>query len=150
MSGTQPALLRPGSIMSIDIEALLGRPLAPAKPGSPRAPGAVPKHYAPQTPLMLLEPDLLVELASSMARQGHRVAVLARSARQPLLTGLRWIAAPESAAEYAHDLYSNLRALDRAGCSAILVEEPPLEAAWAAVHDRLTRAAAGSPTPDAT
>jgi L-threonylcarbamoyladenylate synthase len=150
VSGSEPALLRPGSITSIDIEALLGRSLAPAKPGSPRAPGTVPKHYAPQTPLMLLEPDLLVELASSMTRQGHRVAVLARSARQPLLTGLTWIAAPESAAEYAHDLYSNLRALDRAGCSAILVEEPPPEAAWAAVHDRLTRAAAGSAIPDAT
>jgi L-threonylcarbamoyladenylate synthase len=150
VSGSEPALLRPGSITSVDLEALLGGALAPAKPGSPRAPGTAPKHYAPQTPLMLLEPDLLVELAWSMTRQGHRVAVLARSARQPLLTGLTWISAPESAAEYAHDLYSNLRALDRAGCSAMLVEAPPLEAAWAAVYDRLTRAAAGSVTPDAT
>ena len=29
------------------------------------------------------------------------------------------------------------RTLDRAGCSAILVEQPPLEARWAAVQDRL-------------
>jgi L-threonylcarbamoyladenylate synthase len=150
VSGTDPALLRPGSITSLDIEALLGRSLAAGRPGSPRAPGTVPKHYAPQTPLMLLEADLLVELASSMTRQGHRVAVLARSARQPLMSGLTWIAAPETAAEYAHDLYSNLRTLDRVGCSAILVEEPPVAAAWAAVHDRLTRAAAGSGAPDAT
>jgi L-threonylcarbamoyladenylate synthase len=150
VSGMEPALLRPGSITSGDIEALLGRPLGTARPGSPRAPGTLPKHYAPQTPVMLMEPDLLLELAATMTRQGHRVAVLARSARQPLHGGLTWIAAPIDAAHYAHDLYSNLRVLDRAGCSAILVEEPPLEASWAAVHDRLTRAAAGSAPPDAT
>jgi L-threonylcarbamoyladenylate synthase len=150
VSGAAPALLRPGSITAAGIEALLGAPLAPAGPGSPRAPGMLAKHYAPQTPLMLMEADLVVELAASMTRQGHSVAVLARSARQALLPGVTWIAAPVDPAGYAHDLYASLRALDQAGCSAILVEEPPLESEWAAVHDRLTRAAAGSATPDAT
>jgi len=150
VSGARPALLRPGSITAADIEALVGAPLAPAGPTSPRAPGTLPKHYAPQTPLMLLEPDLILELASSMTRQGHNVAVLARSALQPLHSGITWIAAPHDAPQYAHDLYANLRQLDRAGCAAILVEQPPLEPAWAAVHDRLTRAAAGSAAPDAT
>jgi L-threonylcarbamoyladenylate synthase len=99
---------------------------------------------------MLVESDLVVELAASMTRQGSTVAVLARSALRPLIEGLTWIAAPREAAAYAHDLYANLRTLDSAGCGVMLVEEPPLDAAWAAVHDRLTRAAAGSPTPDAT
>jgi L-threonylcarbamoyladenylate synthase len=150
MSGPHPALLRPGTITLDEIETVLGSALSPAGPGSPRAPGTLAKHYAPQTPVMLLEADLLVELASSMTRQGHKVAVLARSAMQPLLDGVTWVAAPADAAGYAHDLYANLRALDRAGCSSILVEQPPLAAAWAAVHDRLARAAAGSATPDAT
>jgi L-threonylcarbamoyladenylate synthase len=150
VSGVRPALLRPGSITSADIEALLGAPLAPAGPHSPRAPGALPKHYAPQTPVMLMEADLLIELASSMTRQSHKVAVLARSVRQPLDPGVTWIAASPDAAQYAHDLYANLRVLDRAGCAAILVEQPPLEPAWAAVYDRLSRAAAGSAPPDAT
>src|SRR5690349_18882777 len=44
VSGADPALLRPGSITSGDIEALLGRPLGAARPGSPRAPGTLPKH----------------------------------------------------------------------------------------------------------
>jgi L-threonylcarbamoyladenylate synthase len=150
VSGARPALLRPGSITSADIEALLGVPLAPAGPGSPRAPGTLPKHYAPQTPVMLMEADLLIELASSMTRQGHKVAVLARSALRPLHSGITWISAPQDAAQYAHDLYANLRALDRAGCAAILIEQPPLDAPWAAIYDRLTRAAAGSAPHDAT
>ena len=34
--------------------------------------------------------------------------------------------------------------LDAAGCEVILVEQPPQQAAWAAVNDRLMRAAAGT------
>jgi L-threonylcarbamoyladenylate synthase len=150
VSGERPALLRPGGITAGDIEAVLGVQLATAGAASPRAPGSLPKHYAPQTPLMVVEADLVVELASTMTRQGHTIAVLARAARQPLLERMKWVAAPADAAGYAHDLYANLRAMDAAGCSAILVEQPPLEPQWAAVHDRLMRAAAGSAPPDAT
>ena len=150
VSGARPALLRPGSITLAELEAALGSALALPGSDSPRAPGTHAKHYAPRTPVMLLEGDLVAELAASMSRQGEKVAVLARSPRRPLTQGVTWISASASAALYAHDLYANLRALDAAGCSAILVEEPPLEPEWAAVHDRLTRAAAGSSTPDAT
>jgi L-threonylcarbamoyladenylate synthase len=99
---------------------------------------------------MVMEADLMLELVASMRRQGQRVAVLGRSAREPLLSGLTWINAPLDSAGYAHDLYANLRALDDAGCSAIVVEQPPLDSAWAAIHDRLMRAASGSTPTDAT
>jgi L-threonylcarbamoyladenylate synthase len=150
VSGARPALLRPGGITAGEIEAVLGVQLATAGAASPRAPGSLPKHYAPQTPLMIVEADLLIELASTLTRQGHTVAVLARTSLRPLLERVKWIAAPADAAGYAHDLYASLRMMDAAGCSAIIVEEPPLEPQWAAVHDRLTRAAAGSAMPDAT
>jgi L-threonylcarbamoyladenylate synthase len=150
LSGTQPALLRPGAIGAQELEAALGVALAPPGAASPRVPGALAKHYAPQTPVMLMPADLIAELAAGMARQGARIAVLARSTRRSVNEGITWIAAPDGPAAYAHDLYANLRVLDQAGCAAILVEEPPLAPAWAAVHDRLSRAAAGSATPDAT
>lgn len=150
VSGAQPALLRPGHITARELEETLGQRLAAANAESPRAPGTLAKHYAPQTPLIVIEADLLVELAASMTRQGQQVAVLARSPQQPLFKGMLWIAAPDDAARYAHDLYANLRALDEAACNAILVEQPPLEPAWAAIQDRLMRAAAGSAIPDAT
>ncbi|MGZ5126924.1 MAG: L-threonylcarbamoyladenylate synthase [Burkholderiales bacterium] len=150
MSGAVPALLRPGHITAMDLEDALGQRLAPAAATSPRAPGTLAKHYAPQTPLMVMEADLMLELVASMRRQGQRVAVLARSARQSLPSGLTWINAALDPAGYAHDLYANLRALDHAGCSAIVVEQPPLDSAWAAIHDRLMRAASGSTPTDAT
>jgi len=139
-----PALLRPGWITPQQIETALGSLLgAPASRG-PRAPGMLDKHYAPQTPLMLMEGDLVAELARSLTRQGKRVAALARTSLRPLIDNMVWIAAPADAAGYAHDLYANLRALDHAGCDAILVEQPPEDAEWIAIRDRLNRAAAGS------
>ncbi len=143
LSGAKPALLRLGLITAAQIEAVLGTPLAAPDAASPRAPGTLAKHYAPHTPLMLVEGDVIDELARSFVRQGKRVAVLARTARQPMLEQLVWIAAPAAPAGYAHDLYANLRALDAAGCEVMLVEAPPLAVEWAAVRDRLGRAAAG-------
>lgn len=143
-SRDQPVLLRPGWITPQQLEAVLGAPLAAPDKNAPRVSGTLEKHYAPQTPVMLMEGDLINELAHSLTRQGKRVAVLARTALRPVIEGLIWIAAPADAAGYAHDLYANLRELDHAGCDAILVEQPPDATEWMAIRDRLKRAAAGS------
>ncbi len=148
LSGGRGALLRPGWITAGEIERALGTPLAATPANAPRAPGTLAAHYAPQTPLMLMKGDLALELAGSLTRQGKRIAVLALTARQPLLQGLTWIAAPADAAGYAHALYANLRRLDEAGCDTLIVEEPPRAPEWSAINDRLARAAAGSPPPD--
>jgi L-threonylcarbamoyladenylate synthase len=147
LSGAQSTLLRPGWITAAQIESALGTSLIAPDERSPRAPGTLEKHYAPRTPLMLVNHhagDLIDELARSFARQGKRVAVLARNVRQPLVDKLVWIAARTTPADYAHDLYANLRQLDDAGCDVMLVEEPPLAVEWTAVRDRLARAAAGT------
>jgi len=146
-TGVAPVLLRPGHITARDIEEATGASLAVPNMQTPRAPGMLAAHYAPATPLLVMEGDLLLELAATLARQGQRVAVLARSALQPLLAGLTWIAAPRGPHEYAHDLYANLRALDTADCDVLLVEQLPQRPEWAAVNDRLLRAAAGSRPP---
>ncbi|MGQ0749249.1 MAG: L-threonylcarbamoyladenylate synthase, partial [Betaproteobacteria bacterium] len=93
LSGAAPGILRLGAITERMLEQALGAPLALPGRASPRAPGTHARHYAPRTPLMVMEADLLIELASSLTRQGKRVAVLARSAQQPLLQGLTWIGA---------------------------------------------------------
>lgn len=144
LSGAQPALLRPGWITAAQLEQALGVALAAPDAHSPRAPGTLAKHYAPQTPLMMMEGDLLHELATSLVRQGKRVAGLVRSVQQPLIEHLTWIVAPPDAAGYAHELYANLRELDAARCDVILVEAPPQQADWFAIRDRLERAAAGA------
>jgi len=143
LSGAKPTLLRPGWVSTAQLQEVLGEPLSAPDAQSPRAPGTLAKHYAPQTPLLMMEADLLLELAASLTRQGKRVAVLARFAHQPLLPALVWTTAPADAPAYAHELYANLRRLDESGCDTILIEAAPQEPQWAAINDRLLRAAAG-------
>ena len=144
VSGPRPALLRPGGIGLEALENALGAAVAMPGCSAPRAPGRLAAHYAPATPLMLVEPDVAPELIRSLARQDKRVAVLSFSAMRPLLPGLTWLACSADVQTYAHDLYAHLRAADASGSEVIVVERPPSRPQWAAVLDRLTRAAAGS------
>jgi L-threonylcarbamoyladenylate synthase len=142
LSREHPVLLRPGAIGAADIAAILGTEVRSAAQGTtqqPRAPGMLDAHYAPKTPLSLVTRD---ELMRNVAGGGERYAVLALG--QSSKTTDNWIAAPADAVAYAHDLYASLRKLDALGCERMLIEQPPQDAAWIAVNDRLRRAQTGS------
>jgi L-threonylcarbamoyladenylate synthase len=152
VSAGRAVLLRPGAIGIDRLADALGELPAARDAQSPRASGTLASHYAPQARVMLVEPDLVAEIARFLAGDGQSVAVLARTAGEPLFgTGPaspRWLRAPTDAAGYAHDLYAALRALDAPGTDVIVVEQPPLDVAWIAVLDRLQRAAAERPAAD--
>ena len=149
LSRGPPVLLRPGAIALAALADALGeRPRAPDA-DAPRASGTLASHYAPRAQVMLVEADLVAEIARFLAGDGKTVAVLARTAGEPLEPRLRWQRAPQDAAGYAHDLYAMLRALDQPGTDVIVVERPPLDAAWGAIADRLQRAAADRPAQEA-
>lgn len=148
--GAHPVLLRPGGISRAALSETLNEEILMPGEAAPRAPGTLKAHYAPGTPLMLVEPDVALELVHSLARQGKRLAVLSFSALQPLVSGLTWRVAASTPEAYAHALYSNLRDLDAKHADLIIVERPPERADWFAVLDRLTRAAAGSAVADET
>jgi L-threonylcarbamoyladenylate synthase len=144
LSGERPTLLRPGSITRLDLEEVLGVPVAEPGGDAPRAPGQLERHYAPRTPLEVVPAD---RLGSRLAALFHlRVAVLAPAA---VLQALRaqpavQLPAPEDAVAYARDLYANLHQLDQAAADRIVVSAPPASPEWMAIHDRLRRAQAGS------
>lgn len=138
LSGDAPRLLRPGAITAAQLEETLGVPLGRADADAPRAPGTLPKHYAPKAALRLVKRVEMIEALSS--NRGRRVAVLALEVNVPRLAQNLVRVVPAVAAQYAHELYANLRALDATGADLILVEQPPRTAAWAAINDRLARA----------
>lgn len=140
VSGSRPALLRPGMIGAAQLEAVLGGPLLTPSRESPRVPGNLAAHYAPTTPLALLPGHEVDVIASGSAR---RIAVLARRTA-PSSVRVTWVEAPADAVRYAHDLYARLRQLDAGGFERIVVETPPDDPAWAAIRDRLARAACGA------
>jgi L-threonylcarbamoyladenylate synthase len=140
LSTAAPRLLRPGIVTRDRLEAVLGVPVPDAQRDAPRASGRLESHYAPRTPLELVEPAQLA--ARINALRGHRLAVLAPA--QALLDRTRDVVlrliAPAQPADYARRLYALLHELDAAGAERILVVRPPSGTAWEAVHDRLRRA----------
>lgn len=134
-----PVLLRPGGIPRGDLEKVLGAPLRQRDDDAPRASGTLAAHYAPGTPLRLVDRSALeADVATGDA------AVLAFDAAPVGARVRAWIVAVSDPVGYGHDLYANLRALDAIGAGRIFVEAPPRSPEWEAVNDRLFRAAAGA------
>lgn len=135
-----PVLLRPGQITPEQLEAVLGGPLARRGAGV-RAPGLLPAHYAPETPVELVEPGQRDARAARLADAGVRVVVLSLGEGGAPSPGVHYVAMPRNADAYAQILYATLRACDEAGHERLLVELPPDTSDWLAVRDRLGRAA---------
>ena len=149
----RPVLLRPGHVSSMQIAEVLG--VMPAQPdaAAPRASGTLESHYAPQTPVAIVDGGEIVEMLERLHAGGWRVALMHHipQARPADASGAGAVAAQivrtalqADPVAYGHDLYAALRRLDHADADLIIVEAPPVLAAWHAVNDRLQRAAHGS------
>lgn len=123
-------ILRAGAVSQADIERILAGTgfiveAAGSSTGEPRrSPGLYVRHYAPRTPLRIVE------------RLGPEDAGLVL--HPPL--NPNQIELPRRAKPYAANLYATLHDLDRRGLGEILVQSPPETGPWAAVWDRLRRA----------
>ncbi len=112
------------------------------------APGRHAKHYSPRAKVLLVPPPTVLAVASAERAQGRRVGTItfADSSSEPLFGSIvssdLAIELSPFAEGYARDLYAALHALDDAACDVIVIAEPhPHDPAWAAVRDRLRRAA---------
>jgi len=140
-----PVVLRPGHISPQHLETVLGRQpaiAAASADGAPRVSGSLAAHYAPQTPMRLVARDSLPALLAAQQQAGKRCGLICTAPPAAAPSAARILPADPGA--YAHDLYAALRDMDHAALDLILVESPPAHPAWAAIIDRLNRAAAGA------
>jgi len=138
-----PALLRPGLLSREQIEAALGLPLRAPDTDSPRAPGTLWAHYAPSAKLRLMQARDLRN-AVQMLCEGKlplKLAVYSRSS-QSFGPQIDHRVMPATPAAVAHELFAVLREFDARGAQLIWIEQPPDDAEWDAVRDRLVRASA--------
>ncbi|HEU4852000.1 MAG TPA: L-threonylcarbamoyladenylate synthase [Telluria sp.] len=136
-----PVLLRPGHISPEAIAAVIDMlPVAPDA-AAPRASGTLESHYAPHTPVAMQERGTLLATLARLRDAGRVTALIHYSDIPHQGPEVRLPAEPEG---FAHALYASLRAMDLRGADVILVEAPPVDAAWMGVNDRLRRAAHGS------
>ena len=140
-----PGVLRPGHISPEHLTAVLGQaPLIETAQGAPRVSGSLEAHYAPITPLRMVAGERLLDFINAQRHRGGKCVVI--SANQPPQAGMphAWRLMPADPVGYAHDFYAALRDMDHAGVDLIVIEALPPGGDWAALADRLRRAAAGS------
>jgi L-threonylcarbamoyladenylate synthase len=160
LTASPPRVLRPGMIHIESLAAVVGRVQSSeprsqghesgiASPGSAlRSPGLLARHYAPKARLVMrawrddagLE-EQIRRAESKVARS--KVHVIAHTSI-PAGKGFGRVSViPHDAEAFARAIYAELHRCDEAGAELIVVETPPDEPAWAAVADRLRRAASG-------
>ena len=149
LEGASFRILRPGIIHESAVAAVLGVESAPAAStatacGTLASPGQLPRHYAPHAQLWIWQWANETELRRLAAQAGavpEHTYVLAHT-RVPQGTGwLEVSVAPRDAEAYARALYAELHRADARQARWLVVEAPPAEGAWQAIHDRLRRAA---------
>ena len=129
-------LLRLGMLPEASIEALAGRPALSLKQAI-KAPGQHLLHYSPKTPMKLFASrEALIDFANT--EQKSCAALLFGAGERP---SCHYVPLPIKAAEAAEALYGALHDLDALQVAQLLVEMPPRTTEWAAINDRLSRAA---------
>jgi L-threonylcarbamoyladenylate synthase len=130
-------LLRRGPITTEQLSAFGEVVLADAAPRL-EAPGQLPSHYAPRTPLVLTH-----DLHSFAVPSDKKYGLLAwnSSARVKQFAETRQLSSSQDLREAAANLFRYLRELDQLNLDLLVAEELPEEGLGAAINDRLCRAA---------
>ncbi len=132
----QPTLLRPGAIPTEAIEALIG-PLARelSDAAAPLAPGRLSQHYAPRTPIRIVD-----DPASVPRSERSDAALLAFRGPVPGYRATRVLSPSGDLREAAAHLFAYLHELDRSGVARIDAQRVPNTGVGIAIMDRLERA----------
>jgi L-threonylcarbamoyladenylate synthase len=140
----RPRLLRPGSVSHQDLVRVLGRPVSrPRRAGAARvpqvAPGQLPRHYSPHTPVVL-HPRLADQPGTGRVRSAAWLFL--RQPQRAKGENIFWLDPKGDLPGAARQLFSALRRLDEAGFRRIHVELARGSGLAEAINDRLRRAAA--------
>jgi L-threonylcarbamoyladenylate synthase len=102
----------------------------------PEAPGQLPSHYAPRTPLVLVD-----EASAFNPPANKRCGLLSWNSKAPTsYAEVRFLSERHDLAEAAKNLFRFLRELDNAKLDLIVAEKLPKQGLGDAINDRLRRA----------
>jgi len=139
-----PRLLRPGMVSEEMLRAVAGSLAAGENLSDEviaRSPGQMHRHYAPRARVEVV-PAAHARMVFRTTDGPNGELILWGTGGRGGRRGPRPRSLPRDPARYAAGLYAALREMDAAGVAQIHVEEPPDGPEWAAIHDRLRRAAA--------
>ncbi len=136
VEGNHWRILRLGMISEAAIEAVVKQPANKSDRVLPVTPGQQPLHYSPNTPMQLFSSRKAMQAFA--AQQADCIALVIGQGR---LTNVDTLCLSDNAELAAERLYDTLHQIDALQKKVLLVEMPPNTVAWAAIQDRLARAA---------
>ncbi|RSL28932.1 threonylcarbamoyl-AMP synthase [Salibacterium salarium] len=151
-TGEKAVILRPGGITKEQIESVLGvnqvqQTSTIREEEAPKAPGMKYRHYAPSSPLVLVD-DHMENYIEKERQAGKKVGVLAveenKNTFQPLAHLFISLGSVENLEDIAAHLYHNLRIADQSDVDIILCETFLKRGIGTAIMNRLEKAASGS------
>lgn len=138
-----PMLLRPGGLPKEDIEAVIG-PIAQAtsnpefSDAAQPAPGMLSRHYAPRTPLHLIDCD---SVCAAWPDQKCGLLTYGNAPHDSDFQHIVHLGDVQDLKTCAANFFAGLRCLDSAGLDVIIARRFPNTGLGVALNDRLQRAA---------
>jgi len=160
MTSSPPTVLRPGGVTVEELREVLGAvdvaaadSVAPPTSGPVRSPGMKYTHYAPKTPVILVEGDagavarrILREIEMRRAA-GDRVGVMCSRETEEMYAGradiVRAVGSRADLATVAAALFATLRLFDTDGVDVVFAEGFDQRGLGFAIMNRLRRASGG-------
>jgi L-threonylcarbamoyladenylate synthase len=139
-----PRLLRPGGVPLEEVESVIGKvDVTPVEQKRPLAPGMLPRHYAPRTPIIIDQRDKILSTYKDkkiglLAFQGPTTSFPFRQ--------IEVLSKKGDMKEAAANLFAAIRRLDALNLDLIIAEAIPEVGLGRAIMDRLRRAS-GVPRP---
>lgn len=130
-----PALLRAGGVALEDIEGLIGSVRVATDPSLPIAPGQLPRHYAPHTPILIVD-----GVGAVTQRAGAALLLPAPHADTQGFAHVRLLSNDGAMITVAANLFAALRELDAGGFARIYAVAVAETGLGRAIMDRLRRA----------
>ncbi len=131
-----PVLLRPGGAPLEEIQALIGHvQVHTTAEEKPLAPGQLPQHYAPRTPMVLDE-------SLESLPEGKKIGLLCLKGLQDPspYSAVEVLSKVGNLREAAANLFAAMRRLDEKGLDLIIAHPVPHEGLGRAINDRLYKA----------
>lgn len=133
-----PMLLRAGGVPLERLEPLIGPvAIATSDASHPAAPGMLPRHYAPRTPI-----EIVPDLAQLTPRERDGLLTLTPPAHPERFAAVEVLSPTGDLTEAAANFFAALHRLDAAPIDRIVALPFPNEGLGRALNDRLRRAAA--------
>jgi L-threonylcarbamoyladenylate synthase len=137
-SEKEPRLLRPGGVPLEEIESMIGKvKLSPIIEEKPSAPGMLPRHYAPRTPILLDWSEKSLDVY-----RGKKIGFLLFQEHKNFMKfdQVEVLSKKGDFREAAANLFAAIRRLDALKLDLILAESIPEIGLGQAIMDRLRRA----------